>query len=118
MDNAKHLYGATLICLRAHTENAALQLLLCYCLFLLGIGLNDSLRREAINGYLGGFMRLYELTGSDDLWQQVDQFDTWVLHKAKETQACKRIITQARETLRFLIHEEKFNQLTNRYLAK
>lgn len=118
VDNAKHLYGATLICLRAHTENAALQLLLCYCLFLLGIGLNDSLRREAINGYLGGFMRLYELTGSDDLWQQVDQFDTWVLHKAKETQACKRIITQARETLRFLIHEEKFNQITNKYLAK
>lgn len=32
VDNVKHLYGATLLCLRAHPDNAALQLLLAYCI--------------------------------------------------------------------------------------
>ncbi len=60
VDNVKHLYGATLLCLRAHTDNAALQLLLAYCIAFLGAGANEALKNEAFNGYVGGFISLYE----------------------------------------------------------
>lgn len=44
VDNVKHLYGATLLCLRAHPDNAALQLLLAYCITFLGAGNNQTLK--------------------------------------------------------------------------
>ena len=60
VDNLKHLYGATLLCLRAHPDNASLLLLLTYCIAFLGAGSNETLKNNALNGYIDGFMALYE----------------------------------------------------------
>ena len=58
IDNLKHLYGATLLCLRAHPDNAALLLLLTYCIALLGAGSNETLKKNALNGYIDGFITI------------------------------------------------------------
>lgn len=74
IDNVKHLYGATLLCLRAHPDNAALLLLLTYCINFLGAGTNETLRRNALNGYIEGFLQLNNKVG-DKVWDCIDSFN-------------------------------------------
>lgn len=62
IDNVKHLYGATLLVLRAHPENAALNILRTFCIVFLGIGNNKNLKQDAHHGYIDGFFRLFKAT--------------------------------------------------------
>lgn len=117
IDNLKHLYGATLLCLRAHPDNAALLLLLTYCIALLGAGSNETLKKNALNGYIDGFVTLYEKEKSR-IWTHVEQFNDILSIKTKEQFIKDKLVENGKQTLVFLIHEEKFNYFTEKYVNK
>ena len=115
VDNIKHLYGATLLCLRAHTDNAALLLLLSYCINFLGAGNNKTLQDDAIKGYIQGFMSIYQTEGSK-IWEYIDLFNELLALKCKEKYMKENLIKRGKETIMLLVHEEKFNNITRKYL--
>ena len=115
VDNLKHLYGATLLCLRAHPDNATLLLLLTYCIAFLGAGSNDTLKSNALNGYVDGFMSLYEKEKSK-IWKYVDRFNDILANKAKEEFIKEDLIKNGKEALMLFIHEKKFNDFTGKYV--
>ena len=117
VDNVKHLYGATLLCLRAHPDNAALQLLLTYCIAFLGAGTNDTLKTDALNGYYEGFISLYEKDGGK-IWKYVDQFNKLLAQKAKEEFIREDLVGRGKDSLMLFIHEDKFNRITDRYTSE
>lgn len=117
VDNLKHLYGATLLCLRAHPDNASLLLLLTYCIAFLGAGNNETLKSNALNGYVDGFMSLYERE-KRKIWKYVDQFNDILVHKAKEKFVKENIIKNGKEVLILFIHEKKFNDFAGKYTKK
>ena len=115
VDNLKHLYGATLLCLRAHPDNASLLLLLTYCIAFLGAGSNDTLKSNALNSYIDGFMSLYEREKSE-IWKHVDRFNDLLALKAKEDFIKVDLIKNGKEALMLFIHEKKFNYFTEKYV--
>jgi ATP-dependent DNA helicase RecQ len=115
IDNVKHLYGATLLCLRAKSDNAALLLLLTYCIAFLGAGTNEVLKNEALNDYIDGFVGMYNLAGSVT-WEHIDQFNNILDHKAKEDFIKEKLVNKGKETIMLLVHEDKFNKLANNYI--
>lgn len=117
VDNVKHLYGATLLCLRAHPENAALQLLLTYCITFLGAGTNETLKANAYNNYIEGFISLYNSMGSG-MWSCLDRFNEHLRAKVHDDYIREEILNKGKETITFLVHEEKFHQITKKYTSK
>ena len=117
IDNIKHLYGATLLCLRAHPDNAALQLLLTYCITVLGAGNNETLKSNAYNNYIEGFMSLYQNTNSE-VWEHIDQFNSHLASKVREDDDFIRdkLIENGKKMITLFIHEEKINEIANNYL--
>ena len=117
IDNIKHLYGATLLCLRAHPDNAALQLLLTYCITVLGAGNNETLKSNAYNNYIEGFMSLSQNTGSE-VWDYIDQFNSHLASKVRDDDDFIRdkLIENGKKMITLFIHEEKINEIVNKYL--
>lgn len=115
VDNLKHLYGATLLCLRAHPDNASLLLLLTYCIAFLGAGKNETLKSNALNGYVDGFMSLYEREKSK-IWKYVNIFNDILALKVKEEFIRENLIKNGKEALMLFIHEKKFNYFTEKYV--
>ena len=114
IDNVKHLYGATLLCLRAHPENAALKLLLTYCITFLKAGNNETLKNNAVNGYIEGFMSMFS-QDKKNFWKYVDEYNEVLSLKAEEEFIRNAIIRDGKETLMLLIHENEFNKITSKY---
>lgn len=117
IDNIKHLYGATLLCLRAHPDNAALQLLLTYCITVLGAGNNETLKSNAYNNYIEGFMSLSQNTGSE-VWDYIDQFNSHLASKVRDDDDYIRdkLIENGKKMITLFIHEERINEIVNKYL--
>lgn len=117
VDNVKHLYGATLLSLRAHPDNAALQLLFTYCVTFLGAGTNETLRSDAIMNYHEGFMSLSEKKGID-VWDCIDEYTAMIKSKVHDPQLEESIVKQGKDSILLFIHEKKFNEIINNYLNK
>ena len=117
IDNIKHLYGATLLCLRAHPENAALLLLLSYCIAFQGPGSNETLKANAFNGYLEGFIGMYEKY-DDSVWDYVSEFNENLKAKAHADYNVDDLIKEGQEALMLYIHEKKLEDIVNKYLDK
>ena len=117
IDNAKHLYGATLLCLRAHTDNAALQLLLTYCITMLGAGNNETLKMNAYNNYIEGFMTMYKNVGSK-VFEYIDKFNGYLLAKVRPDDVFikENLIGNGKNTITLILHEGIVNQITKKYL--
>lgn len=115
VDNVKHLYGATLLSLRAHPDNAALQLLFAYCVTFLGAGTNETLRSDAIKNYHEGFMSLSEKEGID-VWDCIDEYTAMIKPKVHDQQLEESLVEQGKNSILLFIHEKKFNEITNKYL--
>ena len=116
IDNAKHLYGATLLCLRAHTDNAALQLLLTYCISLLGAGNNETLKMNAYNNYIEGFWTMYKNVGSKVI-EYIDKFNAYLSKVRPDDVFIKEnLLENGRNTITLMIHEEILNQIVKKYL--
>ena len=116
VDNVKHLYGATLLSLRAHPDNAALQLLFAYCVTFLGAGTNEALRLDAIKNYHEGFMSLSEKDGID-VWDCIDEYTAMIKPKVHDQQLEESLVEQGKNSILLFIHEKKFNEITNKYLS-
>ena len=117
IDNIKHLYGATLLCLRAHPDNAALQLLLVYCITVLGAGNNETLKSNAYNNYIEGFMALYHNVNSK-VWEYVDTFNNHLAAKVRDDDDFikDKLIENGKKTITLFIYDEKINEFANKYL--
>ncbi len=117
IDNVKHLYGATLLCLRAHPDNAALQLLLVYCITVLGAGNNETLKSNAYNNYIEGFMALYHNVNSE-VWEYIDKFNNYLASKVRNDDDFikDKLIENGEKTITLFICDEKINEFTNKYL--
>ena len=117
VENAKHLYGATLLCLRAHPDNAALQLLLSFCITFLGAGTNETLKSNAFNGYVDGFLSLYQ-RDSSEVWDYIDRFNQYLNAKVRQDDEFiqENLIRKGKDTVTLLIHEEKLSAIANKYL--
>jgi hypothetical protein len=117
VDNVKHLYGATLLCLRAHPENAALKLLLTYCIVFLGPGSNETLKANAINGYVEGFMSMYEKY-KNDIWERIATYNSYLSNQIGEKDEFfrKQLIDNGMEVVQLLIHEKSFDAFTSNYI--
>lgn len=117
VDNIKHLYGATLLCLRAHPDNAALQLLLAYCITFLGAGNNQTLKNNANNNYIEGFMSLYH-KGSTQVWNDIDSFTSFLKAKVRSEDKYikENLIENGKKTITLFAHEAKINEITEKYL--
>lgn len=111
IDNVKHLYGATLLNLRANPANGALNLLKTYCLVYLKVGENEKLRRDAYTGYIEGFMRLYEV-GDKELVKHIEKFNE-ELRKLDEFDSFVKELIERKSEILLRIHSvwlEKFKQ--------
>lgn len=117
VDNVKHLYGATRLTLRAHPDNAALQLLLCYCICFLGAGTNQTLKNNAISGYVEGFMKLYELE-KEGVWQHINVFNNYIDNKIRDEELREQLVHKGRANLTLLIHEKELERITLKYINK
>ena len=117
IDNVKHLYGATLLCLRAHPDNAALQLLLTYCITFLGTGTNETLKSNAFNGYIDGFMALYD-KDNEEVWDNLAHFNECLAAKVHQDDIYIRenIIEKGEGAVMLFIHGNKLEDITNRFL--
>ncbi len=117
IENLKHLYGATLLCLRAHPDNAALLLLLTYCIAILGAGNNETLKTNALNGYIDGFMTLYERE-RNLIWEHIDKFNEILAVKTNEQFIKDELFGNCKETLALFIIGRKFNDFAEKYTSK
>lgn len=117
MDNVKHLYGATLLCLRAHPDNAALQLLLAYCITFLGAGNNQKLKNNAYNNYIEGFMTLYN-RDNKQVWSDIDTFTSYLKTKVRKDDKFikQNLVDDGKKTITLFVHEDKLNEITKKYL--
>ena len=117
IDNIKHLYGATLLCLRAHPDNAALQLLLVYCIVVLGAGNNETLKSNAYNNYIEGFMTMYHNVNSE-VWKHIDTFNNYLASKVRDDDDFIRdkLIENGKKRITLFIYDEKINEIANKYL--
>lgn len=116
IDNVKHLYGATLLNLRAHPDNAALQLLLAYCIAFQGPGTNETLKANAYNGYVDGFISMYEKSGQS-VWSFVNEFNTYLKTKAHPDYDVNSLIKDGQDALMLYIHGKELDTIANKYLA-
>ncbi len=117
VDNVKHLYGATLLCLRAHPDNAALQLLLTYCITFLGAGSNETLKANAYNNYIEAFMAMYKKEGSK-VWEYIESFNNYLSAKvrADDKYIKENIIENGKSVITLFIHNEIINEITQKYI--
>lgn len=117
VNNVKHLYGATLLCLRAHPDNPALQLLLTYCITFLGTGENETLKTDALNSFYEGFMGMYRRIGSA-VWDNIDVFINRLKEKIhiEDSYIKENIIKNGSKSIMLFVHEEQFNLIRNKYL--
>lgn len=117
VENVKHLYGATLLSLRAHPDNAALLLLLTYCIIFLGVGQNETLKSDALKGYIEGFMSLYHKE-NESIWEYVDEFYVNIKAKVHDDDDFikNEIIDKGKQKIAFLIHADKFKSISDKYI--
>lgn len=106
------MYGATLLLLRALPENGALHLLRTFCLLFLGIGKNETLRKEAHDSYIEGFMALYE-RGVENIFSLIDDFNS-ILYRVKRDNF-KDIIENGKDEILLLIHGKWFDGFRGGY---
>ena len=108
-----------MLCLRAHPDNSALQLLLTYCITVLGAGKNETLKASAYNNYIEGFMSMQKNVGSK-VFEYIDEFNGYLAAKVRKEDVNIRedLVENGKDTITLLIHEERVKQIVEKYLNK
>jgi len=83
----------------------------------LGAGNNETLKANALNGYIEGFITLYKRDGSL-IWKYVDQFNDTLALKAKDQYIKDKLADNGKKTLVFFIHEMKYNDFAEKYTSE
>lgn len=119
INNVKHLYGATLLVLRAHPDNAALNLLRTYCIAFLGAGDNETLMHESLTGYVEGFSKLYrqKINNLSEMIGIMDEFNEAlkkIVHE-EDSYIKEHVIEEGKEIVLLNIHNNWLNDFSNKY---
>ncbi len=125
VNNAKHLYGASLLLLRTYPENAALNLLKAYCIVFLGIDQNNkSLIDELRKSYINGFFNLYEHNKDNgitfnELHSIFEWFNQQLLEIARDNDfISSEMIVGAFETISVAIHQDWLQEFEQAYIKQ
>ena len=81
----------------------------------LGVGTNDTLRTDAIKNFHEGFMSLSKKDGMD-VWDCIDEYTAMIKPKVHDQQLEESIVNQGKDSILLFIHEEKLNEIANKYL--
>ena len=105
--------------MRAHPDNAALQLLLTYCISVLGAGNNETLKSSAYKNYIEGFMSLYQDANSE-VWDFIDIFNSHLASKVRDDDDFIRdkLIESGKKMITLFVYEERVDEIVNNYLNK
>ena len=116
VDNAKHLYGATLLVLRAHPDNSALNLLRTYCIVFLGIGKNETLQQDALSSYVDGFVYLMKNHSDLDIDPIIDEFNSMLMKIARGDEfVIEEIINKGKDIILLNKHCNWLDEFSSNY---
>ena len=125
VNNAKHLYGASLLLLRTYPENAALNLLKAYCIVFLGIDQNnENLIDELRKSYINGFFNLYEHNKGNgitfkELYSIFEWFNQQLFEVARDNGFVNsELVDGAFETISVSIHQGWLQQFEPAYIKQ
>jgi hypothetical protein len=90
---------------------------LTYCIVFLGPGNNETLKANAINGYVEGFMSMYEKY-KNDIWKRIATYNSYLSNQIGEKDEFfrKQLIDNGMEVVQLLIHEKSFDAFTSNYI--
>lgn len=117
VDNLKHLRGACLRILRSNPDNATLNLLKAYALFILG-SKNENLLTEASNSYFKGFTEFRDFYPELNISQfrnLIEKFRNYV-HQHTENEKVKGYISKLTNLLFLQLTSKKFNQFKTQFI--
>ena len=119
IENVKHLYGATLLVLRAHPENAALNLLRTFCITFLGAGKNETLKHDALTSYVDGFVRLHAEQHESiySLINIIDEYNSVLQRYVHEDEPFiqENVIDEGKDLVMLNIHNNWINNFKTKY---
>ena len=121
LDNTKHLRGATLRLLRTEPRNGALLLLKAYSLFVLGIGSNKNIEKEAKESLTLGFKLFRDKDANltfDKLSQNIDRYKTEIIHNANSSMEVAKILDVIIEELYLEFHNDWLKKFNEKYLIE
>ncbi len=113
VDNVKHLYGATLLVLRAHPEHAVLHLLRTYCISFFGTGNNNTLQKDALSSYVDGFIQLDKVNNINVL-EFINEYNAY-LSISNDDYVKDKIIKHGKDLVILYKHCNWFDNFTNKY---
>lgn len=117
VDNLKHLRGACLRILRSNPDNATLNLLKAYALFILGAK-NENLLSEASASFFKGFTEFrsfYYDMNTDDFNKMIEKFKNLVLDNT-QSEKVKEIIKNMTALLYVQLTANKFHQFKTKFI--
>lgn len=120
IDNAKHLYGATLLLMRTYPDNAVLNLLKAYCIIYLGIDNNKNVEEELKQAFYTGFVSLYEHNSETGFsFKNLTDIYDWYLEQirvaSRDQQLVDTLTKDAFETISLIIHNDWLQSFRNKY---
>jgi superfamily II DNA helicase RecQ len=121
LDNTKHLRGATLRLLRTEPRNGALLLLKAYSLFVLGIGSNKNIEKEAKESLTLGFKLFRDKDANltfDKLSQNIERYKTEIIHNANSSIEVAKILDVIIEELYLEFHNDWLKKFNEKYLIE
>ncbi len=117
VDNLKHLRGACLRILRSNPDNASLNLLKAYALFILA-GKNENLLTEASSSYFKGFTEFrsyYNELATEEFNLSVEKYKDLVLEHTNN-QRVKEIIEKLTNLFYLQLTADKFHQFKTKFI--
>ncbi|WP_195372474.1 MULTISPECIES: DEAD/DEAH box helicase [Parabacteroides] len=113
VDNVKHLYGATLLVLRAHPEHAVLHLLRTYCIAFLGTGTNATLQKDALSSYVDGFIQL-DKSKNINVMGLIGEYNAF-LSISNDDYVKNKILKEGKDLVMLYKHGNWFDDFTDKY---
>jgi ATP-dependent DNA helicase RecQ len=83
----------------------------------LGTGTNETLKSNAFNGYIDGFMALYD-KDNEEVWKYMAHLNECLAAKVHQddTYIKENIIEKGEDAVMLFIHGKKLDDITNRFL--
>lgn len=118
-DNVKHLRGATMRLLRVEPRNGALLLLKAYSLFVLGVGTNKNIEKEARDALILGFKLFREKYADmtfEELYQNIERYKNETTKAAHSKTEVSRILSVIIDELYLELHNDWLKTFNRKYL--
>ena len=83
----------------------------------MGTGTNETLKTNAFNGYVDGFVSMCE-KGDGEVWTNIDHLNQCLGQKVHndDTFIIENIIEHGKESIMLIVHGNKLNDISQNYL--